>query len=305
MGSPFSIILYCPDSVKAKELSLKCFTLVDSLVAIYSDYIPDSELNRLSNSAGSNTTFKCSAALFDILKLSKKAFEESKGTFDITLGPLTHLWREHRKTKTFPDSSLVKKKLELTGFDKLKLDTANQSALMTLKGMQLDLGGIAQGYVAQKTINLLKSNGIDNALVDVSGDIVCIGTPPDKDGWTVAVSVPKNESELLSRQLIVSNCAVTTSGDIHQFIEHKGKRYSHLIDPSSGYGITSQQNVTVIANDGTAADWLTKACSILPKKEAMKLAKRLSAAFLIVESKKGKVVLHSSKNFKQFWKTSK
>ena len=295
--------MYCEDSVKAKMLAAKCFSLVDSLVDIYTDYKPDSELNQLCNSAGSNISFNCSPALFDILKLSKEAFEKSKGTFDITLGPLTHLWRLYRKEKAFPDSVSVNEKLQLTGFRKLKLDTINQSAFLVQKGMQLDLGGIAQGYIAQKAIDLLKKNKIENALVDASGDIVCIGKPPGKTGWAIAVSVPENEDELFSRQLFVSNSAVTTSGDIHRFIEHNGKRYSHLINPSTGYGITSTQNVTVIANDGTTADWLTKACSILPKKEAMKLARQMNAGLLIVETKKGKIVFNSSKNFNQFWKT--
>ncbi|MGC4021802.1 MAG: FAD:protein FMN transferase [Cyclobacteriaceae bacterium] len=125
-----------------------------------------------------------------------------------------------------------------------------------------------------------------NALVDVSGDIVCIGKPHDKSGWTVAVNVPNDEQKLLPRFLTLTDCAVTTSGDFYQFIEHHGKRYSHLIDPKTGYGITNQANVTVIAKDGTQADWLTKACSILPKKKAMKLAKQMNVGLLIVELKK-------------------
>ena len=305
MGSPFLIILYCQDSVKAKMLSQKCFGLVDSLVAIYSDYLPDSELNQLCSSAGSNTSFKCSPALFDILQLSKAAYEKSKGTFDITVGPLTHLWRKQRKEKEFPDSCSIKEKLQLTGFDKLKMDTVDQSVSLVQKGMQLDLGGIAQGYIAQKTIDFLKENKIENALVDASGDIVCIGTPPGKTGWTIAVSVPRNEHELLSGQLLLSNCAVTTSGDMDRYIEHNGKRYSHLLNPFTGYGITSQQNVTIIANDGATADWLTKACSILPTKQARKLAQQMNAGLLIVETKKTKMFFHSTKKFRHFWKTSK
>ncbi len=185
------------------------------------------------------------------------------------------------------------------------MDIVNQSVFLVQKGMQLDLGGIAQGYIAQKTIDLLKENKIENALVDASGDIVCIGKPPGKTGWAIAVSVPKNEHELLSRQLILSNCAVTTSGDMNQFIEYGGKRYSHLLNPFTGYGITTQQNVTIIANDGPTADWLTKACSILPTKEAMKLARQMSAELLIVGTKKNKLSFHSSKRINHFWKTSK
>ncbi|MGC4021803.1 MAG: FAD:protein FMN transferase [Cyclobacteriaceae bacterium] len=123
---------------------------------MYSDYLPESELNRFCVTAGSGKSFQCSPALFDILKLSKYAFEKSEGTFDITLGPLTHLWRQCRKENKFPDSSLVKEKLQLTSFFKIQMDTINHSATLLQKGMQLDLGGIAQGYIGQKAIDFLK-----------------------------------------------------------------------------------------------------------------------------------------------------
>ncbi|HCW07659.1 MAG TPA: FAD:protein FMN transferase [Cytophagales bacterium] len=303
MGSPFGIIFYCEDSSRAKQLSIQCFQQVDSLVNIFSDYFPQSELNQLCATAGSGKSFQCSPALFAILTLASEASKKSEGTFDITLGPLTHLWRKCRREKTFPDSATIKEKLQLIGYKKMILDSVNHSVQLMLSGMELDLGGIAQGYIAQKTIDLLKKKNIQNALVDVSGDIVCIGKPPNKSGWSVAVSVPNSQNEFLERQLQLNNCAVTTSGDIHQFIEHKGIRYSHLIDPKTGYGITSQVNVTVIAKEGTQADWLTKACSILPRKKAMKLAEQVNAGLLIVEMKKGKPVLHASKNFNHFWKT--
>lgn len=302
MGSPLQIIFYSDDSVKAEKISRHCYHLADSLVYIYSDYLSSSELNQLCATAGNGMSFQCSPELFDILKISEKAFITSERTFDITLGPITHLWRQFRKEKEFPDSTSVSEKLKLVGFKKLLLDTINRTATLTQKGMELDLGGIAQGYIAQKIVELLKRNKIENALVDVSGDIVCIGKPPGKSGWAIAVNVPGDEHELLSRQLVLTNCAVTTSGDVYQFIEHNGKKYSHLIDPKTGYGITSQSNVTVIAKDGTQADWLTKACSILPIKKAMKLARELNASLLIVEIKKGRLVIHSSKNFNHFWK---
>jgi thiamine biosynthesis lipoprotein len=304
MGSPFTIILYCEDSAKASVISSQCFSLVDSLVAIFSDYIEDSELNKLCATAGTNIAFKCSPALFEILIISKYAFAKSQGTFDITLGPLSRLWREARRRKIFPDKEKVIEKLQLAGCNKMLIDTINHSVTLQKKGMQLDLGGIAQGYIGQRVINFLKEQNIENALVDVSGDIVCVGEPPNTRGWTVAINVPEREDQLLSRYLSISSMAVTTSGDVYQYTEHNGKKYSHVIDPTTGYGITSQRNVTVIAGDGTKADWLTKACSILSIAKAKKLANDLDAAVLIVEMKKEKMVFHSSKKFKHFWKTS-
>ncbi len=305
MGSPFTIILYAKDSVQAVAAATGSFNLVDSLVIIFSDYIDSSELNKLCARAGSNSFFNCSDALYDMLLQSKYAFQKSKGSFDITLGPVTRLWRKARKEKIFPAPSQVKEKLARTGFNKITLDTVKHAARLQQAGMQLDLGGIGQGYIAQQVINYLKNERFENVLVDVSGDIACTGNPPGSSGWTVAINVPESENELLPQQLLIKNKAVTTSGDVYQYMEHNGKRYSHIVDPATGYGITAQKNVTVIANDGTTADWLTKACSILPIEKAKKLAGSLQAEVLIAEIKKGKLVLYSSKGFASYWKREK
>jgi len=302
MGSPFTIIFYAGDSAEAAAIANNCFGLVDSLVNILSDYIDSSELNRLCARAG-KSGFICSPVLFDILLQSKQAYKKSMGSFDITLGPVTRLWRKARKEKIFPNPALVKDKLALTGFNKIQMDSITHTVSLQQAGMQLDLGGIGQGYIAQQVINYLKSRHIKNALVDVSGDIVCIGMPPGTKGWTVAVNLPESENELLPKLLLITNKAVTTSGDVYQYMEHDGKRYSHIVDPATGYGITSQRNVTVITADGTTADWLTKACSILSIAKAKKLANSLDAALLIVEMRKGKLIFHTSKGFEKYWKT--
>ncbi|MEO6720549.1 MAG: FAD:protein FMN transferase [Ferruginibacter sp.] len=303
MGSPFTIILYTGDSTQATTIAERSFQLVDSLVLIFSDYIDSSELNRLCGAAGPhNKPMIISPALFEILSLSKYAYEKSNGTFDITLGPVTRLWRKARKENVFPPNNAVQEKLKLTGFIKLKLNKEKHTAHLVQKGMQLDLGGIAQGYIAQQVIGLIKLSDIDNALVDVSGDIIAIGAPPDTKGWTIGINAPGEDNKLLKKTLLISGNAVTTSGDLYQFIYHNGKKYSHIIDPKTGYGITSQKNVTVIASDGTTADWLTKACSLLPITNAKKLATELNAALLIVELKNDKMMMYANKEMEAFWK---
>ena len=303
MGSPFNIIFYADDSLKATTTAQQCFKLVDSLVFIFSDYIDSSELMKLSASSGLNAQpVKVSPALFDILVLSKFAYEQSEGTCDITVGPLVKLWRKARKTKEFPTDDLVQANRKLIGFNKVNIDTVNKTVTLLSSGMQLDLGGIAQGYIAQKVLDFLTSHHINKALINVSGDIVMSGAPPNTDGWTVGINVPETKDELLPKTLIMQNKAVTTSGDAYQFMEHKGKKYSHIVNPKTGYGITSQKNVTVIANDGTMADWLTKACSILSIKKAKKLAKKLGAEVLITQIKNGKISYHATKGFSMYWK---
>jgi FAD:protein FMN transferase len=302
MGSPFTITFYDADSLHAAVTAQQCFNLVDECVLVYSDYTDSSELNVLCATSGSGITVPVSAALMDIMLQSKTAFEKSGGSFDITLGPLTQLWRKARKEKMFPDDKTITEKLALTGFNKIIIDSLQQTILLMQKGMQLDLGGIAQGYIAQKVIAQLKENNITNALVNVSGDIAAIGAPPNTQGWVIGINLPQSNKEILNQQLLIANRAVTTSGDVYQYIEHNGKRYSHIIDPKTGYGITSRRNVTVIASDATTADWLTKACSLLPLDKAKKLAQQLHAEFLIAEVKKDKLVFYTTKGFRKYWK---
>ena len=303
MGAPFTIIFYSNDSIHAASIAKRCFSLVDSFNFIFSDYIDSSELSKLSKSAGVNSLpVSLSPAMYDILIQSKKAFELSEGAFDITMGPLSKLWRKARRQHQFPADSMVKRIRNLIGFDKLVFDTLQKTIRLTQEGMQLDLGGIAQGYVAQKVINFLHSQGVNNALVNASGDIVVSGAPINKDGWVVGVNIPEKTAELLNQKLLLKNRAITTSGDAYQYIEKDGIRYSHIINPASGYGVTFQRNVTVIAADGTTADWLATACSILSLKKAKKLASFLEAEVLIAEIKRGRLLFNSTKGFRFFWK---
>jgi FAD:protein FMN transferase len=303
MGSPFSIIFYSNDSMQATLLAKQCFNLVDSFVFIFSDYIDSSELSKLSASAGVHEMpVHVSPALFELLLLSKNAFDKSESAFDITIGPLSKFWRKYRKAKQFPTDEAVQASRKLIGFNKLLIDTVNKKVSLTQSGMQLDLGGIAQGYIAQKIIDFLHTQHIDHALVNASGDIVTSSAPPGTRGWTVGVNVPETKDELLSQTLLMQNKSVSTSGDAYQYIEHEGKRYSHIIDPRSGYGVTFQRNVTVIANDGTTADWLATACSILPIKKAKMLATQLGAEVLIGEIKNGRLIFYSTKGFATYWK---
>jgi len=168
--------------------------------------------------------------------------------------------------------------------------------------MQLDFGGIGKGYIAQNVVDFLNTQGIPESLVDAGGDIVLGNAPWDKKGWTVGVNQPEKADDLLPEKLQLHNLSVATSGDVYQFIEHNGKKYSHIIDPATGYGVTSLRNVTVISNDGALADWLATACSILPINQAKKLANTMHAELLITELINNRIQPYTTKGFAQYWK---
>ncbi len=300
MGSPFNIIFYHTDSLQAMQAAHECFLLVDSLNTIFSDYSLSSEVGKLTLQTPGKD-LPVSAKLLQMILQSKQAWEKSGKTFDITIGPLSQVWRKASAEKKFPGEDEIKKAKKQTGFENLVINKSFSTISFKKKGMSLDFGGMVPGWAAQKVIDFLKSKNISIALADASGDIVMSDAPPGKNGWTIGINLPENEIELWDKKLELKNCAVSTSGDIYRYTMHNGKKYSHIIDPRSGYGVTSQRNVTVIAKDGATADWLATACSILPIKKALRLAKKEKAALLIAIFEDEKIITYKTENFECYF----
>jgi thiamine biosynthesis lipoprotein len=300
MGSSFNIIFYHSDSADAAIIAKECFLIIDSLNSIFSDYSPESEVGRLAL----QTTYrdmKVSRELFALIVQSKEAWIRSGKAFDITIGALSGLWRKAAKEKRFPGKTEIKKAKQSTGFENLIFNQTLKTISFYKPGIKLDFGGIVPGYAAQKIIDYLRSKNIHHALADASGDIVMSDTPPGKNGWSIGINLPESEYERWGQNLELKNCAVSTSGDVYRYIIHNGKKYSHIIDPRTGYGITSQRNVTVIAKDGTTADWLATACSILSIDKALALAKKEKAALFIAINQEEKIITYKTENFDKYF----
>ena len=300
MGSSFGIIFYHSDSTEAVQIAKECFSIVDSLNTFFSDYNSESEVGKLALQTN-HTDIRVSDELFAMIIRSKDAWARSGKTFDVTIGTLTRLWRKVKKENRFPSQAEIKAAKELTGFKNLTINERSKTISFKKPGIRLDFGGIVPGYASQRVIDFLKTKNINIALVDASGDIVTGDAPPGKDGWIIGINLPERANELWDKKLELKNFAVSTSGDVYRYIVHEGKKYSHIIDPRTGYGVTSQRNVTVITRFGADADWLATACSILPIKKAMALAKKEHAAVFIATLNNDKIVTYQSKSFDKFF----
>ena len=302
MGSPFTISIFAIDSIAAAWAATTAFHCADSLSLIFSDYLDSSELNRLNATSGQNRYIPVSAAMFDILQYALQAARESKGSYDISMGPVVKLWRNARKIKKLPDADSLKKALDKVGYQYIHLDSTHQSVWLEKQGMQLDLGGLGKGYVAQAALNTIRAMGFPSSMVNAGGKIVTGDPPPERNGWRIGITLPEEKEKMINQFLLLNNISVATSGDIYQHLDIDGKRYSHIVDPKTGLGITSQRNVTVIAKDGTISDWLATACSVLPVYEAFQLISSFpDAALLITEMKDGKLIQRSSESFKNYF----
>ena len=162
----------------------------------------------------------------------------------------------------------------------------------------LDLGGIAKGYAADAALAVLKKHGIDRALVAAGGDIAVSGPPPEAKGWTVAIQ-PLEKDAKPARSLLLHDAAVSTSGDLEQFVEIAGKRYSHILDPKTGLGLTGRMSVTVVAKNGMTSDPWTKVIAVLGPKRGFPLLEAVdgAAAYGIRQTEKGREKFES-KRFK-------
>lgn len=273
MGTTFQIILYAENDSLARLGSEKAFNRIDELNSIISDYIPNSELSRLSQKSGTGEEMKISPPLFDLLVQSVEISIETDGWFDITIGPYTHIWRGLNRmfAPALPDSAELANARSRVGFSMISLNPDTQTAELTKPGMRLDPGGIGKGFAADKALQILRDMGIPIALINAGGDISAGNPPPNKDGWSVAIPVQVSEDSTFFEKIIIANRSVNTSGSLYQSVEIDGKNYSHIINPKTGLGHTEQVQVSVIATDGADADAFATALNVMPTADAQKL----------------------------------
>lgn len=268
MGTKFIVLIDEDDKKKAEEGALAAFKEGQRLNMVLSDYESSSELFRFSESSGSGTKFALSDDLFKVLSHGQELSRQTDGSFDLTVGPLSRLWRIARFRKKMPPEEKLVAALNRVGYQSMRLSPKDRTGILRTPGMVLDLGGIAKGYAADRMMETLREKGLSRCLIDAGGDLV-IGDPPrDSKGWRVEIGGRKHPDLPI---LHLSNLAVATSGDLEQFVTLNGKRYSHLIDPGTGLGLTTQCQVTVVAPTGLQADSLASACLVMGLEKSKKL----------------------------------
>ncbi len=265
MGTVFRITLYADD--EAQVTLRAAFDRVAELDGELSDYKPDSELMRMCRNAYGRPV-PVSNDLFRVLKTALQLSADSDGAFDVTLGPVIRLWR----LKKVPEQAQLAEARRLVGYRNIVL--GDGTVELKLRGMQLDLGAIAKGFAAEEALKVLRARGISRALVAASGDLAIGDPPPGKSDWTVALE-PLNERHVME----LHNTCVGTSGDAEQFTEAGGVRYSHIVDPMTGMGLTKRIGVSTIVADGMLADALGTAVSLVTARRGIAAGKALAAKY--------------------------
>ncbi len=276
MGTQFTILLYAPSESAGKRAIKKAFSRVEQLNIILSNYGSHTELNRLCRSAPQAAPVEVSADLWNVLETADRYARWSDAAFDVTVGPVTQLWRRARKRGVLPSAAALDRALARVGYRQIELDRKNRRVRLLQAGVRIDLGGIGKGYAADAALLEIKRCGITRASVDAGGDFALGDSPPEQAGWRIGIASaePGGRPDCWLR---LSNLAVATSGDLWQYVEIDGTRYSHLVDPRTGLGVTSGALATVIARDCTSADCLASTICILEPERGLKLVEQRTA----------------------------
>lgn len=252
MGVATRLIVVAASRERAESAARAAFGRLEELEALFSDYRPTSEISRLSANAGGDF-MPISRETALLLRKAEDVRRASHGLFDVTAGPLVALWRRTRDTGALPTFDEVRAARALVDGRQVQVRATptGYEARLARPGMRIDFGGIAKGYACDEAMRVLANAGVTNALIEMGGDIAVRGRPPGATGWTI--TIPS-----LRREMVLTDCAISTSGDTEQFVVIDGRRYGHIVDLRTGYGTVGRVQATVIAPSGLDTDpWAT------------------------------------------------
>lgn len=293
MGTLFTIRAYHHDEEAGYRAIAASFARMHALDQILSDYRPGNELDLLCQRAHIEP-IRVSDDLYRVLQFALNVSRQTDGAFDVTLGPVVRMWRTARKAQRLPSLEERHAARALTGWQDLAMNVRRRTVHFAKAGMQIDFGGIAKGYAADAAREVLRKYGILRSSVAAGGDVGALHPPPGETSWRVALEDGQNETATV----LLRQSSVSTSGDLNQFVELDGVRYSHIVDPSTGIGLTSRRVVSVVAPTGMQCDALSTAFSVmeLPRVKAF-LKKNPAATTRVVSLAKASPVVWQSQGF--------
>jgi FAD:protein FMN transferase len=303
MGTTYHIKVVSGYFKSVEGLKEKVDARLEEINQVFSTYIKDSEISRFNGSKAAGQKFAVSNDFIKVMRVGLKIYQLSDGAWDGTVNPLVDLWGfgPAQRPAHMPPENEIKAMVQNIGFDRVRIQEPNflvkDSAAVTL-----DLNSIAKGFGVDQVSALLAESGFKNYLVEIGGEVYAAGVRPDGKNWRVGVNRPQKDAAFnaVYKVVSISNEAFATSGDYRNFFEINGVRYSHVIDPHSGYPVSNGVvSVSIIADNCTLADGLATAIMVMGVEKGLQLVNRLNKVecLIVVETPDGRLVDHPSKNF--------
>ncbi|HAF79284.1 MAG TPA: thiamine biosynthesis protein ApbE [Maribacter sp.] len=292
MGSRFDITVVAKDPIEGQEYINLAVSEITRIEKLISSWDPNSQTSEINKNAGVQPV-KVDAELFNLIQRGIGISTLTDGAFDISYASMDNIWRFDGSMTKMPEEATIKASVSKVGYQNILLNKKDHTVFLKLKGMKIGFGAIGKGYAADKAKELLISRGVVAGIINASGDMNTWGKQPNGDSWQVAITNPMNKNKVFAL-LPLDNGAVVTSGNYEKYVTFNNTRYTHIIDPRSGYPATGIVSVTVFAPKAELADALATSVFVMGKEVGLNRIEQLPKVECIIIDDLGTII--TSKN---------
>src|SRR6218665_2207411 len=293
MGGRFDISIVAKDSLSAEQNIDEVIAEITRIENLISDWKPDSQVSEVNYNAGIKP-IKVDREVFELAQRAIKLSEITNGGFDVSFAAMDRIWKFDGSMTQMPSVEAIKKSVEKVGYKNIILDSTESTIFLKLKGMKIGFGALGEGYATDKCRAMMIQKGIQAGIINGSGDMSTWGKQPNGNDWKIGITNPFKPEKILAA-IPLKDGAITTSGSYEKFVVFNGKRYSHIINPSTGYPATGLCSVTVVGPNAETANGLSTSMMVLGQKNGMDLLQKFPQYSCVMITDKGKIV--KSKNF--------
>ena len=294
MGGRFDITIVAKDSLSTEQNIDAVIAEITRIENLISDWKSDSQVSEVNQNAGIRPV-KVDKEVFELTQRAIRFSEVTKGGFDISFAAMDKIWKFDGSMTAMPSAEAIKKSVEKVGYKNIILDSVQSTIFLKLKGMKIGFGALGEGYATDKCRDMMLAKGIKAGIINGSGDMSTWGKQPNGKAWNIGITNPFHPEKLLA-VVPLKQDAVTTSGSYEKFVVFDGKRYSHIINPATGYPATGLCSVTVFGPDAETANGLSTSLMVLGKTAGLLLLNKYSDYSCLMITDDRKVL--KSKNFR-------
>lgn len=287
MGSRFDITVVSTNEELGHINIEEAVAEISRIEKLISAWDPNSETSLINENAGIRPV-KVSGELIDLIARAKQVSDLTDGAFDISYSSLDKIWRFDGSMDYLPTQEQIKNSVSKIGYEKIILDQKAQTVFLKEKGMKISFGAMGKGYAADKAKSLLISKKVIAGIINAGGDLTTWGTKASGEKWLIGIANPLNKDRIFSWLPIVES-SVATSGNYEKFVSFEGKRYSHIIDPRTGYPSTGINSVSIFAKSAELCDALATAVFIMGTETGLSLINQLAETEVIIVDDKNKM----------------
>lgn len=294
MGSRFDITVIANTEKESDEYIQIAIDEIKRIEKLISSWDPNSQTSLINKNAGVQPV-KVDQELFELIERAIKISKLTDGAFDISYASMDRIWKFDGSMKTMPSGEAIKKSVANVGHQNIILDKGRATIYLKKKGMKIGFGAIGKGYAADKAKKLLQEKGVKGGIINASGDMNTWGKQTNRNPWKVGITNPLNKNKIFAL-FPLDDSAVVTSGNYEKYVIFNGKRYTHIIDPRTGYPCSGIVSVSVFAPSAEIADALATSIFVMGSDVGLNLVNQLKGIECIIVEDTGKIISSNELN---------